>query len=164
MKQDLYFKETFDRCFEVLCLYAARLSGDAEGAEDVVQEAFVKWWEAMKRNPGAASRAYLYRTVRNACVDRLRGPREMTVSVEEVAEELEGLFETEREEDGRAEGILEAVDSLPEGARRVFLAVCVEGRKYREVAGELNVSINTVKTQLARGLRLLRERVGRGEG
>ena len=40
------------------------------------------------------------------------------------------------------------VDSLPEKCREIFVLACIEGLKYREVAERLDVSVNTVKTQL----------------
>ena len=40
------------------------------------------------------------------------------------------------------------VDSLPEKCREIFILACVEGLKYREVAERLDVSVNTVKTQV----------------
>jgi RNA polymerase sigma-70 factor (ECF subfamily) len=163
MEMTVHFKETFDRCYETLCAYAARILRDRVEAEDVVQESFVKWWEVIQGNREACSRAYLYRTVRNACIDRMRQPKEEMVSVHAVDGEAEELFQVESEEDGRAECLMEAINSLPEKARMVFHAICVNERKYQEVADEMNVSINTVKTQLARSIRLLRERVGTRE-
>ena len=40
------------------------------------------------------------------------------------------------------------VDSLPEKCREIFILACIEGLKYKEVAERLDVSVNTVKTQL----------------
>ena len=44
--------------------------------------------------------------------------------------------------------IHEAIQSLPEKCREIFILACVEGLKYREVAERLDVSVNTVKTQV----------------
>ena len=40
------------------------------------------------------------------------------------------------------------VDSLPEKCREIFILACIEGLKYKQVAEKLDVSVNTVKTQL----------------
>lgn len=40
------------------------------------------------------------------------------------------------------------VDNLPDKCREIFILACVEGLKYREVAEQLHVSVNTVKTQV----------------
>ena len=46
------------------------------------------------------------------------------------------------------EKIREVLDELPEKCREIFILACVEGLKYREVAERLDVSVNTVKTQV----------------
>ena len=53
--------------------------------------------------------------------------------------------------------LLEAIEALPEKCRYVFVAICVDNKKYKEVADEMHVSLNTIKTQLSRSLKLLRE-------
>jgi RNA polymerase sigma-70 factor (ECF subfamily) len=158
-KQEIHFKEAFNRYYETLCLYAARLTRDPAGAEDMIQEIFVKWWETIKRNPDASTRAYLYRMVRNACIDRLRRPRDEMVSIHALTDDLEAFFPPEPDIDTRAERLIAAIDTLPEKARKVFDAICMDGQRYKDVAADMSVSINTVKTQLSRSLRLLRDRV-----
>jgi RNA polymerase sigma-70 factor (ECF subfamily) len=158
-RKDILFKEIFDKHYEPLCLYAARFTRDTDDAEDMVQDAFVKWWETIEKNPGASTRAYLYRMVHNACVDRARRRPDDTVDANSLADELEELFQPEAENDARVDLLLEAIDALPEKARQVFTAICVNGRKYKEVASEMNVSVNTVKTQLSRSLKILRDRL-----
>jgi RNA polymerase sigma-70 factor (ECF subfamily) len=128
----------------------------------MVQDAFVKWWETIGKRPAASTRAYLYQMVRNACIDRLRRPRNDTVSINSLADEMDILFfQPEAENDSRADLLLKAIDTLPEKARLVFTAICVHERKYKEVADEMNVSVNTVKTQLSRSLRLLRDQLNK---
>jgi RNA polymerase sigma-70 factor (ECF subfamily) len=131
-------------------------------AEDMVQDAFVKWWETIEKRPATSTRAYLYQMVRNACIDCLRRPRKDTVSIHSLPDEMDALFfQPETEHDSRADLLLKAIDTLPEKARLVFTAICVNERKYKEVADEMNVSVNTIKTQLSRSLRLLRDQLTR---
>ena len=54
------------------------------------------------------------------------------------------------------EAIHAAIDALPEKTRAAILGVIVDGKRYKEVADSLNVSVNTVKTLLAHGLKQLR--------
>ena len=53
----------------------------------------------------------------------------------------------------------EAVASLPKGARQAFVLHDVEGYQHQEIAAQLSVTVGTVKAQLHRARRLLRERL-----
>ncbi|MDR0765611.1 MAG: sigma-70 family RNA polymerase sigma factor [Odoribacteraceae bacterium] len=160
MEKDTFFKQVFDKHYETLCVYAARFTRDMDDAEDVVQDTFVKWWEIIGNKPSASTRAYLYQMVKNACIDRARARRNDTVNINVLIDDEESLFQPEAENDSRVDILLEAIDALPEKAHRVFVAICVNKRKYKEVASEMNVSVNTIKTQFSRSLKFLRERLG----
>lgn len=104
-----------------------------------------------------SARSYLYRMVRNACIDLSRAKKYDTVDINSLADQLEYFFHTESEEDSTMDKLLEAIEALPEKCRYVFVAICVDNKKYKEVADEMHVSLNTIKTQLSRSLKLLRE-------
>ncbi|MDR2414088.1 MAG: sigma-70 family RNA polymerase sigma factor [Odoribacteraceae bacterium] len=159
MKNDTLFKQIFDKHYEGLCLYAARFTRDMDDAEDMVQDAFVKWWEIIEKKPSASTRAYLYQMVRNACIDRVRQRKNDTININSLADDAESLFQPEAENESRMDILLEAINALPEKAHQVFVAICVNERKYKEVAREMNVSVNTIKTQFSRSLKFLRERL-----
>ena len=55
------------------------------------------------------------------------------------------------------DAIREAIQKLPEKTRAVVTAIVVEGKKYKEAAEELEVSVNTIKTLLSTGLKQLRQ-------
>ena len=127
-------------------------------AEDVVQEAFVRFWEMYRdRLTVENARPLLYRMVRNMCVDRARAKRWSTVDAEVMADQLVYYFQPESEGDSKIDLLMEAVRNLPEKCQQVLIAICFNEKKYKEVAEEMSVSVNTVKTQLARALKLLRE-------
>lgn len=50
-----------------------------------------------------------------------------------------------------------AVGKLPEACRKIFIMSRFEDKKYREIAGELEISIKTVETQMSRALKSLRD-------
>lgn len=152
------FTAVFDKNYETLCLYAVRFTEDLVEAEDVVQEAFVRFWEMYRdRLTVENARPLLYRMVRNMCVDRARAKRWSTVDAEVMADQLVYYFQPESEGDSKIDLLMEAVRNLPEKCQQVLVAICFNEKKYKEVAEEMSVSVNTVKTQLARALKLLRE-------
>ena len=152
------FTAVFDKNYETLCLYAVRFTEDLVEAEDVVQEAFVRFWEMYRdRLTVENARPLLYRMVRNMCVDRARAKRWSTVDAEVMADQLVYYFQPESEGDSKIDLLMEAVRNLPEKCQQVLIAICFNEKKYKEVAEEMSVSVNTVKTQLARALKLLRE-------
>lgn len=155
---DVDFEGVYDRNYAALCLYAVRFVRDFTEAEDLVQEVFVRFWEVLQKDGKCdCARGYLYRMVRNACIDHLRGKKTGTVDAVLLADELVDFFQPESEEGAGIDRLLEAVERLPEKCRQVFVAICVNERKYKDVADEMQVSVNTIKTQLSRGLKLLRE-------
>ena len=152
------FTAVFDKNYETLCLSAVRFTEDLVEAEDVVQEAFVRFWEMYRdRLTVENARPLLYRMVRNMCVDRARAKRWSTVDAEVMADQLVYYFQPESEGDSKIDLLMEAVRNLPEKCQQVLIAICFNEKKYKEVAEEMSVSVNTVKTQLARALKLLRE-------
>lgn len=156
------FVDLFNKNYKALCLYAVRFCGDFSEAEDIVQEVFVRFWDVYQEGMEAVStRSYLYRMVRNACIDLSRTKKYDTVDVNLLAEQLEYFFHSESEEDSKIDKLLEAIEALPDKCRYVFTAICVDNKKYKEVADEMRVSVNTIKTQLSRSLKLLRERLNK---
>lgn len=68
------FTMVFDKNYEALCLYAVKFTEDFLEAEDIVQEAFVRFWEMYRdRLTTENARPLLYRMTRNMCVDRVPG-------------------------------------------------------------------------------------------
>ena len=63
--------------------------------------------------------------------------------------------------DSKIDLLMKAVKNLPVKCQQVLVAICFNEKKYKDVAEEMQVSVNTVKTQLARALKLLRENLNR---
>ena len=91
------------------------------------------------------------------CVDRVREKPKSTVDVEVMTDQLVYYFSPESENDSKIDLLMEAVKNLPVKCQQVLVAICFNEKKYKDVAEEMQVSVNTVKTQLARALKLLRK-------
>ncbi|WP_299702721.1 RNA polymerase sigma factor [uncultured Pontibacter sp.] len=152
------YNELFHQLYGRLCSFAGRYVKDQEVAEEIVEEAMVVLWEKRdKFETLGALKSYLYTTVRNASLDFLKkSGRHVSMDLLEGLESLATADNFIIEEE--VHGILyDAIASLPEKCRRVFELSCIEELKYSEIADDMGISLNTVKSQRARALQLLRE-------
>ena len=131
-----------------------------EDAENIVQDIFVLLWEKRDVLDIKVSLVpYLFTLVKNKCLDFLK---HKVVSEEFVREyELKRLslehFNYAVISDEDIEKIITtAVNSLPERCRDIFVKSRIEGKKYKEIADELEISINTVENQMSIALKKLR--------
>jgi RNA polymerase sigma-70 factor (ECF subfamily) len=156
------FTTIFEALYPSLCYYALRYTNDQAAAEDIAEEVFLKVWN--KRDiffQLNVLKSYLYTTARNASLDWLNQQKRqreaengMAISSPERKEYiLEDMIHAEW-----LRGVTMALDSLPPRCRTIVNMLFIDGRKAREVAQELQITINTVKKQRANGLKLLRKR------
>lgn len=146
--------------YRPLCLFALYYLNDTDAAEDVVQECFATLWEKINSGNVVINRkAYLYMTVRNRCLDQLRKKGLQTEQLKPY--DTYGIIdEDDLQERSEIEARLwTAIDSLPEKCREVFLLSKRDGLKYEEIAAELGISENTVRNQISKALKMLKEGV-----
>lgn len=147
------FETQFRKLYLPLCMYALRIVDNAEDAEDLVADAFMKVWETIGDGVEIDNfSAFIYRTLRNGCISFLRSQRQM-VSLENVPEVNEATVDTSR----RDARIWEAIDRLPDKCREIFLMSKRDGMSQEEIAEELNISVKTVKNQMTKAFSRLRE-------
>lgn len=150
----------FQRYMELLYYRALGIVRDTSVAEDVVQEVFIRFWDnRSKLDVSTSVPAYLTRAVINACHDHLDHEAVQKRYAEKYRQDFkeEILPDWDTEEIELLRERLDAViQTLPDKCREIFIMACVEGMKYREIAIKLDVSINTVKTQVKNAYAKLR--------
>ncbi len=140
-----------------LIIYAERLVGDRAEGEDVAQQAFIKAYQQLSRYDPLKSRfsTWLYKITANTAIDHLRRTKP-TVAIDDLplaAPAASSLIEAETVTEVRL-----AVARLKRPQlRRVIEAYYWEGQSYDEIAHELNVPINTVKSWMHRAKAQLKE-------
>ena len=148
----------FNHFFKELYRYAYFFVGDDALAKDVVQDVFLKLWKNKQSIPRILSiDAYLRTAVRNTCLDYLkRQPfSELTPQLlQRAGQEASPLDKLSLQELELA--LDEALQALPERCQVIFTKVYRDGLKYKEVAEHMQISINTVKTQLRIALNRIR--------
>ena len=148
----------FDRYYRPLVLYAGTLISDDTMAEDLVQEFFVRLWEDdyLERIESKALSSYLFSSVRNSCYTYLHKNDVMRARVDftsiDVAADSAAALSQEI-----VDRVTAVIARMPEQTGRVLNCVLMQDMKYQETADEVHVSLNTVKTLLRNGMRLLRE-------
>ena len=142
-----------------LVRFATRLLGDAEAAEDAVQETFLRLWRLRARyQPRGCLEHLLLRIARNICLDYARLTRPMATFPEEQPD-LESSPEAAAQANGMAEAVEQAVQALPEEQRAVFVLSQYEGLSYREIAEILECPEGTVASRKHLAVQSLRRRL-----
>ena len=147
----------FERYYKPLVLFANSIISDQVYAEDLVQEVFYHFirGEVYRKITPEVLATYLFRSVKNAALDRLNQKKIVASPLNTLRYDImEEEYQTIDPEVIFA--IHRAIKSLPGRTRLVVEAVFLKGKKYKEVAEELHISVNTVKTLLANGLKQLR--------
>ena len=160
---DLYrdFDQIYVLYFSRMRRFAEEYIPSKEDAENVVQDIFTMLWENRSSIIIKSSiTSYLFNLTKNRCLDFLRHQsvaenykKEQTLKLSAL-EQLNEMVSSDTDVESL---IHEAVQQLPEKCREIFIKNRLQGKKYREIADELNLSISTVETQMGIALKRLRE-------
>ncbi|MEK6718225.1 MAG: sigma-70 family RNA polymerase sigma factor [candidate division NC10 bacterium] len=136
---------------------ALRLLGRRQDAEDAVQQAFLRLYEARAQyHPKWRVSTWFYRILTNTCVDELRHRRPM-LELQEKDEPLVRGPDHSLELAERDRLLHAALATVPMEARIVLTLYYADGRSYQEIGAIRGISVNTVKTHLRRGRLALRK-------
>jgi RNA polymerase sigma-70 factor (family 1) len=157
------FEIIFSSLYPALCFYAFQITGNQPAAEDIAEECLLKIWNRRDQFfEFNFLKSFLYKTVRNACIDWLRvenGHQLHHIAIAALAVQQE---KTAMENIIQAEVFRElhtVLDTLPPQCRKVVTMFYMEGKPVRQIATELQVAIGTVKKHKKRGLILLKKRL-----
>jgi RNA polymerase sigma-70 factor, ECF subfamily len=160
------FEMLFHRFHDSLCLYSFRIIRNEEAAEEIVNDVFFKIW--IKREQiqiNYSIRQYLYRSVFNASTDYIRQNISLSqytfVVIDELINETVGTNEEHIinlfENDALQKDFMNAIDQLPPQCKIIFCLSRFDLLTYNEISEKLNISVNTIKTQMSRALDSLRK-------
>src|SRR3989442_9432777 len=134
---------------------------DADEADDVTQDVFIRAWQKLSTFRGeSAFGTWLHRLAVNVILARRKSvgiERGRFIADEDPLGDVSGRPPTP----GLSMGFEEALDSLPEGARQVFVLHDVEGYRHEEIARMLGVVPGTSKSQLHHARMALRRHLER---
>jgi RNA polymerase sigma-70 factor, ECF subfamily len=151
-----YFDDTLWPHLRAAYNFARWLVRNDHDAEDVVQESFVKAYQALDRFRGGDPRAWLLAIVRNTAMTLVRS-RPSAPAADRLPEPVdqgpgpeEALIAA-----ARRRRIRSAIEQLPGEFRETLILRELEGLPYKEIASIVNVPIGTVMSRLARARKLL---------
>ncbi len=150
------YQQLFDEYYRPLCYFAFKSLKDLDLAEEMVQEVFYKLWKGRQKiNIEHSASGYLYRAVYNECMNWHKHQQvvhkyehEQASNIDVAAHDYAALELQER--------ITDLIDEMPEKRREIFLKSRFEGKKYKEIAQELGISIKTVENQMGKALAFFR--------
>ena len=154
---EVLYRENSGRVY-ALCIRLR--GGDRSEATELMQDVFVKAWRRLGTFRGdCAFSSWLHRLAVNTMLESARSDRRRTARVLSMEDTslLPGAAQSTNVD--LKMDMEQAVASLPKGARLAFVLHDVEGYQHQEIAEQLSVSVGTVKAQLHRARRLLRERL-----
>lgn len=145
----LSFNALFGELYSSLCLFSERFLVSTVHSEDLVQEVFLKLWDKFEDfDSVTALKAYLYQSTRNSCLNHIRHEKVKrkyeSERVHEVQEQSFFLQQVVEEESSRI--IAQSIEELPTQCQNI-LQLSINGLKNQEIAEDLGISINSVKTQ-----------------
>ena len=147
----------FDKYAKNLCLYALNYLETEADAEDIVQDVFIRCWEKrdILLSDEKVIKTYLFNSVRNACLDKKKKKDVMRYHIDIIKQEIIDEETITFDEQLLLE-IREELAQMPDQTQKVITRVFMQDMKYQEVADDLHISINTVKTLLRNGIKHLR--------
>ena len=154
----------YSHFYKALEGYAVQMVEEQTVAEDMVQEVMMATWQQRRTfSTTSLLKAYLYNAVRNECINYLRHSQVRQNHIDRIEQhfremqtDADGELLLHKEELYRQ--LFMAIDEMPEKQRNVFLSI-MEGKKNREIADAMQISINTVKKIRPRGMDRLRQQL-----
>ena len=152
------FSVIFKKYYTQLYQFSGRFVRDAQTAEHIVQDLFVTLWIQRDSIQIATNlKSYLYISIRNRSIN-YKNQQELSYSDELSTNDEEKLVLTPEEhylENEIHVAVHDAINKLPEKCRQIYLMKRYDNLKYQEISEILNISVNTVKTQMKRALKSL---------
>jgi RNA polymerase sigma-70 factor (family 1) len=157
------FNFFFREFYAALSYFSFQYTKSREIAEEIAGESLMKLWERHANFDNIASaKSFLYTTTRNASLNWVRQQKKNNQREKEFAYinvEIENPIMNQIVEAETFREIFLTLETLPPKCRQIFRMLYLEGKGYKQIAQELNLSTSTIRNQKARALMLIKQRV-----
>jgi len=156
------FERLFTRYYEPLCRHADKILKDMDTAEDIVQEFFYNFWKNRESFSIKLSlNAYLYQSIRNNALHYLQHLAVRETYARDITGEYQETIQSGDQEEVELQDLNRVISAtlqqMPERCSRIFRMNRFEGKKYREIAEILSISVKTVEAEMGKALQLFRK-------
>lgn len=157
-QQEKIFNNVYHEWVQPLYRYAFYQTKEQQSAEDLVQEAFTKYWHKMNAITPGKEKSYLYASIRNIWLNKVEHQKVVMrfASAEQRSSRVDSPEYLLEMKQFRLK-LEQAISVLPEGQREVFLMNRIDGLKYREIAACLGISQKAVEKRMSQALLQLRK-------
>lgn len=160
------FEIVYRKDYGSLCQLAIFILHNTEMAEEIADDVMFYLWDHRQEAEIENLKSWLLKAVRNKSINALRSSsmRDQaatdSISDTERHDLITQLFDDEHPlekliADEIEDKINEAIEQLPEDARKVFVLCKMNGKKYSEAADELDISVNTVKYHMKNSMKIM---------
>lgn len=154
------FERLYATYYEKLCAYLLSYTGDKEKVEDTVQETFMALWSKQHELKIRVSlKSYLYRSAHNKLMDKFREQQKSNSLLSDYYHTA--LMRAANIDDDyrsvQLKKLKECMEQLPPRCLEVFTANKIAGKKYKQVASELNLSLKTVEGHVSKAYKYLKK-------
>ena len=151
------FRMLYDAYYRPMCVFGAKFIDDEEAVKDLVQDILVAIWDKNELDKISNLKGYLYISVRNKCLRYLK--KNKLEYIEDINVNWQNDLYIDEDDpmivQEKIRRVKEIINTMPVGCKKVFETIVISGMKYQEAADELQLSINTVKTQMKKANRIL---------
>jgi RNA polymerase sigma-70 factor (ECF subfamily) len=168
-KYKVQFEEVYTSLYARMKRFTQQYVIREEDAENIVQDIFSELWEKRLEFTSFVNlNGFLFMMLKNRCIDFLRRKTLEKQAFDEMQSEhirtlklkfesLEALDNKYLNESDIDAVIQNAIDNLPEKCREIFVMNKIDGKKQKAIAQQLNISVNTVESQMAIAYKKLKE-------
>ena len=161
---DNAFSQLYKAYFTTIAQFVAGYVKDEEAAKDIAQDVFlILLNNRQKIDTSYPVKAYLVTLARNRALDYLKHRQVQEINQREIAEWTKNTPEDWKTIEERENRLREKMQQLTEKQRTAITKCVVDGKTYQEAAAEMGISVNSLKTHLARGLAFLRSELTDGQ-
>lgn len=154
------FKLFFENYYDRLVAYINTFTRDKMKSEDIVQQAFINFWEDRKKiDVSKSPRGYLYATAYHRYIDSVKKEKRKEQFLDELWKRALSSRVKEDEEllKKRIDKLKSVLDTLPPKCKEIIHLNKVEGIKYKDIAIRMDISIKTVESQMRIAFKKIRQ-------
>ena len=157
--EEQVFSSVFKANSKTIFNYIYYKFGNEQKAHDAVQEAFLKLWENCAKVPPTKAKAFVYKVANNTYLNVIKAEKVRLKYADKTLRTTNETPEFVLEQQQFQEKLDNALNSLPENQRIVFLLNRIDGKKYKEIAEMEGVSVKAIEKRMHLALKSLRSKI-----